>query len=101
MTDQSNPATQPAHTPGPWLSLKATDGRGKRYIRTADRHAVCRVTETGRSYEEQEANVRLIAAAPEMLEALTLALRYLHGAPLRLDTVENAIIDALAKASNR
>lgn len=62
------------HTPGPWVVDESTDGRSKGFIRhqTEEGHsvAICRVTGTYWSHEQREANRRLIAAAPELLEAL-------------------------------
>jgi hypothetical protein len=54
------------HTPGPWTQDKygdVTDASGQT-IRVEG------VALTGRSTEESRANARLIAAAPELLEAL-------------------------------
>ena len=57
------------HTPGPW-AVSSTERRyvrevnGKRYV------ASCTDSQDYRTYEEAEANARLIACAPEMLEAL-------------------------------
>lgn len=60
------------HTPGPWISaepypygvqVSSTNGY------------VCRVSESGKkSTEEQRANARLIAAAPDLLAALEDAI---------------------------
>jgi len=49
------------HTPGPWIEVG-------RYIET-DRHIICEMFSAA-SREERDANQRLIAAAPELLEAL-------------------------------
>lgn len=52
---------KPKHTPGPW------------YTRSdADDLAICKVLDPNRTWELErfEANARLIAAAPEMLEML-------------------------------
>lgn len=59
--------TEVKHTPGPWLKsgcvvLSNDEDRGMRFA-TAERVR-------GRNPEEQEANARLIAAAPELLEAI-------------------------------
>lgn len=64
------------HTRGPWTIEQATDGRRKGYIRgpksngAGGRIAVARVSEAGNGPSEQAANARLIAAAPDLLEAL-------------------------------
>lgn len=88
-------------TPGPWfvvndgtddepmMSVKAARIAGK-----APRHAVA-ICATGDSPQEMEnANARLIAAAPDMLEALTLALPHLEAVALK----DNAAY-ALARAA--
>jgi hypothetical protein len=49
------------HTPGPWLEAS-------RYIVT-DEYTICEMF-SARTREERDANQRLIAAAPELLEAL-------------------------------
>ncbi len=71
--------TSTTHTPGPWTCLATNDGRSKRYIRTADMIAVAKITGAGRSYAEQEANTRLIVAAPDLLAALQHLMRYDFG----------------------
>lgn len=54
------------HTPGPWH----TGGRGDRIIYAADGYAVASATVFHNQHDGQlEANARLIAAAPELLEA--------------------------------
>lgn len=66
------------HTPGPWTAeLAEANGAKKRFIRDSTRLAgaercssVCRVTPRGKS---TAANMLLIAAAPELLEACTEA----------------------------
>ena len=59
--------TQAKHTPGPWAALMQDPPT------IADRRG-CRVATScalpGQSAEEQEANARLIAAAPDLLAAL-------------------------------
>ncbi|ANA73647.1 hypothetical protein [Pseudomonas aeruginosa] len=62
-----------SHTPGPW---QISDDHGKRWIETlANDDTICEVhrrdRNVGRDKDEQfHANARLIAAAPELLEAL-------------------------------
>jgi hypothetical protein len=62
------------HTPGPWIAVGTYvehPNDKKADICTCDT-ALIGQGHLGRSYEEECANARLIAAAPEMLEALRL-----------------------------
>lgn len=62
------------HTPGPWMR---THGSGRYYIKT-DKHSIATVFSSNGEFgcptnptsEQASANARLIAAAPELLEAL-------------------------------
>lgn len=57
-----------SHTPGPWVYSYKPDGRSFRVV--APRvHVICEDVQ-GRTDAEIEANVRLLAAAPDMLEIL-------------------------------
>jgi len=61
-----------AHTPGPWVAKKATV-RGEVnewYVTEGEGVAVIASCVTDIAGEPSEANARLIAAAPELLEAL-------------------------------
>lgn len=51
------------HTPGPWESING-------YIFPIKGEKICIMTAMGSKGSEREANARLIAAAPELLEAL-------------------------------
>jgi hypothetical protein len=81
-------------TPGPWVAHDCylIDAPGKRFIATMDS---CRDV-------ERDANARLIAAAPDLYEALELALTALRGAAditgLSQPAYEIAAERALAKA---
>ncbi len=60
------PPQTAAHTPGPWVAMQ-NESQGVSFIypkRSSD-DCICTVS--------NEANARLIAAAPEMLEALKIA----------------------------
>jgi len=65
------------HTPGPWFTKR--EGFSTVYVEarlrgsTIQEVAACGPTEAGA--EQQEANARLIASAPELLEALILLER--------------------------
>ena len=63
------------HTPGPWC----TD---KQDVFTNDRRAICEMDPAWHDTEQGDADARLIAAAPELLEALEEAksiIRTWHG----------------------
>jgi hypothetical protein len=83
------------HTPGPW-ELEIITGA---YV-TADGTHIADVHHgrTATAKAEGHANARLIAAAPELLEALCLAHDYLAGNGWdddpRLDTIRAAIAKA-------
>lgn len=75
------------HTPGPWAVQKSEDCMGRklddmvRWVITADDHDLW--ISTGPTWdpehsEESEANARLIAAAPQLLEALKRLDQYGH-----------------------
>lgn len=111
-----------AHTPGPWRSYcndvteayRAIGDSGVRYWSVEQANApkyrgqVCDVHAAleigGISLEERDANARLIAASPEMLDALMLAepviafsLSY-YGSE-DADEALQAVRDAIAKAT--
>jgi len=85
--------TESKHTPGPWtFDEKETDGRMMPYIRAGEPmpgaksgRSVCCATMTG--YSEWRANARLIAAAPDMRDAL-------HGMMLACYGVLNSCKDS-------
>ncbi|MBN7763532.1 hypothetical protein JYP52_20540 [Nitratireductor aquibiodomus] len=86
-----------AHTPGPWL----VEPHGKTYAlysRRDDRYHGLRLVNLDDGDHNFEANARLIAAAPDMLEALKQARGWLQG--WASAEREIAIIDAaLSKAT--
>ena len=75
------------HTAGPWMDsgheIKA-DGKGPLFVVTMartgnERCVICRIENSvsGRPLDDEDfANARLIAAAPELLEALKHILKY-------------------------
>lgn len=86
------------HTPGPWkyLGRITTCDNGTMEWPTVECAFRRYIKPEGRTDDECEANARLIAAAPEMYEALQMFLAYHdQGGPLHFDT------DAMwAKARN-
>ena len=57
---------KPRHTPGPWEATTTPAGKGK----VVDRIGASICNTTAGAYKTQTANARLIAAAPDLLEAL-------------------------------
>ena len=83
-----------AHTPGPWVIDPCWDILGN----TDDGNGmVCQITTDAVPRDEAEANARLIAAAPELLEALREATSALKGNGYGVEDLEAA----LAKAEGR
>lgn len=88
------------HTPGPWLSFKAGgvySENGREIIFSAHN------TRSG-SAEEREANARLIAAAPELLEACRRALALIESLPYEPSSspstrAQDALVDAIIRAT--
>lgn len=64
------------HTPGPWVASNASNGRNFNHWSVCDRR-MCRIAKTdqmpGGNSEEEYANARLIAAAPDLLAAVKWA----------------------------
>lgn len=69
------------HTPAPWQAYNASNGRILKTWSVCDKRG-CRIAKIeempGQSGEEEMANARLIAAAPDMLAALQAALACLE-----------------------
>jgi len=99
------------NTPAPWAFQKAEDCMGRkldemvRWVITADGHSlwIC----TGPTWdqdhaEESESNARLIAAAPELLEALTEIVAAADGDGWKkLDATFAGARAAIAKATGK
>ena len=97
--------THNTHPPGPW----AVETKGSRhFIDGADELTVAYVDRAGvRERQTYEANARLIAAAPELLAALILAVplmqRYAMRSPVlepSVDRILPAMISAIAQAED-
>jgi hypothetical protein len=74
------------HTSGPWIVIEGGPLEGDTVITTQERIAgdIIPIVDMDTDYEgeigiEQQANAKLIAAAPEMLNALKLAKMWLEG----------------------
>lgn len=97
------------HTPGPWVS----DNTGNYSRRWVIRHnglvvAEIRYSALDRTNEDAYANADLIAAAPDLLDALRLALPYIEKAYecsfpdyIENDYVLDTVRAAIAKAEGK
>ena len=99
--------TQAQHTPGPWM-LTEGDRFDKEMVITTQYRldesigCICEmdVYFTGQIGIEQEANARLIAAAPELLEALQNMLGLTEASDyMALGEIEQQARAAIAKAT--
>jgi len=73
-----------AHTPGKWVAMYLS-GSAEGVIRTDDEHSqpvACVDRVTPESSAQEEANARLLAAAPELLATLKDAVAHLRSIPL-------------------
>lgn len=63
------------HTPGPWFLDTCNDG--SMLIQPREGFSICSVTPRD-GFEQDVPNFTLMAAAPELFEALKMAVRYLE-----------------------
>jgi hypothetical protein len=80
------------HTPGPWKAIRALI-----VMDVAERPVIAQMCDPAGSYHEMQANARLIAAAPDMLEALTKIIAATEDGD-EMGAVEMALA-AIAKAT--
>jgi hypothetical protein len=89
------------HTPGPW-SVQGDDRPGmqwNRHIHSSPNVAVCFMAHSdGKDNARDEANASLIAAAPELLEALQEVVAFCERNGLQSDAYDTARA-AIAKAT--
>jgi len=86
------------HTPGPWNY----DRSGYSLYVNSGRELVTALSMDGKRLETSEANARLIAAAPDMLDALQRAREVLLwnlGDDSRIDAAFDAVTAAINKAT--
>jgi len=69
MNDTKESKMNGKHTPGPWRAFRGEQKRAQREVQHAQGWTIAKVLRAG-SDAEADANLRLIAAAPEMLDAL-------------------------------
>jgi hypothetical protein len=90
------------HTPGPWRSERGNGDYGRNVTADNGRRIVCETI-----CAEHEANARLIAAAPELLEALHSILEHsrefgdIEDCETMLARIEDKVRAAIAKAEGR
>jgi len=93
------------HTPGPWqhsAKLSASENHRGFTVWNSDGWGLADVQPADEDGREGEANARLIAAAPELLEALQAVVSQLEGHDLHngdVFAINNAYA-AIAKATN-
>jgi hypothetical protein len=89
------------HTPGPWVSTIATETTHKEiFIGPTDNitiNPLCKLPLPNEFKPNQEANAKLIAAAPDLLEALQ---RLMACPAINLDSNEAEDIEAYRQATN-
>lgn len=80
------------HTPGPWRTCEPGSNfhKGRLFVRRSDSEALIATVASELKFSERAANARLIAAAPELLQALK-ALR-----EVAIDAYKAGRVDALA-----
>jgi len=95
-TKTTNP--QAAHTSGDWIISRNTDMHGTRQVVMSGPQAIAYVYGTG---EINEANARLIAAAPMMFAALKsmVAAMGAHGRPMTTHEEDTVIVAEAAIAA--
>lgn len=106
VVEVSAPAT---HTPGPWETKRAATPEAFPqfgvYAENGNGHDLAHVVSHGTArHAETEANARLIAAAPEMLEALRNVAEIMSGADyshVKADMVRAICRRAISKAEGR
>ncbi len=86
---------KPAHTPGPWATARGFEGQtvvGSDGVLVADCSIIDRLGQ--RTGPECTANARLIAAAPDLLEALKAVVAIADRRTVEFDAAHAAIAKA-------
>ncbi|MFU7155781.1 hypothetical protein ACM74Y_26590 [Pseudomonas aeruginosa] len=92
------------HTPGPWVALKAEQAVHEQDYYIASERGVVGYWKGGKSWHDDdkwvltEADARLIAAAPELLEALEYAANRLNSCLILLECADDFIAKETAQA---
>lgn len=90
--------TQTQHTAGPWFADKPDMFGDVNILHSADALAVAAVVSNLRPEDEIAANARLIAAAPELLEAAQEHVLFMDGTGLETKHL-NKLRAAIARAT--
>ena len=86
------------HTPGPWQAVNSGRHEWSHWINGPDgQSSVVGVTRLARDPTRSDANARLIAAAPDLLEALSSCVKWIESAASTLG--EDAIVARLAQTA--
>ncbi len=92
------------HTPGPWHVTTRQGSRDWAVVAKNERHEICQMFHDGSELNETgEANARLIAAAPELLEACKRAKKLLEPELIKEPdrTIFWELVDAIAIAESQ
>ncbi len=91
---------QMKHTPGPWEARESPRSNDVWYVEgPSEPNGKWLIAEANGRNQTNEANSRLISAAPDLLEALKLIVN-LHGGTITVAQMQLAF-DAIAKAEGR
>lgn len=83
-----------SHTPGPWEAFVDDEGTWEVVLQDAESLTVLKLEDSAEL--SQEANARLIAAAPELLEASEILNSELHDYMMKHEKVfDDGILDAI------
>lgn len=88
------------HTHGPWFSEDLIEGTDQEFIGVSSDNVnnIADVWAIDTTQEQCRANARLIAAAPELLDALETMVRYSQGGDIPPKSVVDRAHSAIAKA---
>lgn len=81
------------HTPGPWVLSRARHNNSL-FVRESRNPCATAVARIGITHVDHDANARLIAAAPELYEALRGVLRVADRATVEFDAARAALAKA-------
>jgi hypothetical protein len=90
---------QMKHTSGPWKTNGRAGYAGHKVADATGRSVAAFPSTSNRAIEERDANAKLIAAAPDLLAALEMALPFIDGYKANSADVVDAIKFAITKAT--